>query len=141
MLVVGNTRLYGGRFYLTPRAVANDGWLDLCVVKGRGPLALARQALPLAIFGSVTHADVEMLRVKELTVQADQPLPMQLDGELTGTTPTRFGVASRALHAIVPQNFTSSGAPRQGARWRRICRSREPCGERIHRASPPGALS
>jgi diacylglycerol kinase family enzyme len=88
--------------------VANDGWLDLCIVKGRGPLALARQALPVVVFGSVSRADVELIRVKELAVQADQQLPVQLDGELSGTTPMRFGVASRALRAVVPQRFTSA---------------------------------
>jgi diacylglycerol kinase (ATP) len=107
MLVVGNTRLYGGRYHLTPDAVANDGWLDLCIVKGRGPLALARQALPLLILGSVARSDVELIRVRDLTVQADGPVPMQLDGELAGSTPVRFGIAPRALRVIVPRSFTS----------------------------------
>ena len=49
MLVVGNTRLYGGKWYFTPRAVANNGWLDLCIVKGRGPLAAIRRSIPLLL--------------------------------------------------------------------------------------------
>lgn len=108
MLVLGNTRLYGGYFQLTPDAVANDGWLDLCIVKGRGPLAVARQSLPLLFFRSTTHADVEMVRVKDLTVGADEPLPFQMDGELVGVTPVRFRVAPRALAAIIPRDFASS---------------------------------
>ncbi len=107
MLVVGNTRLYAGYFRLTPNAVANDGWLDLCVIKGRGLLSLARQSLPILLSRSVMHSDVELVRVKDLIVQADEELPLQVDGELVGTTPIRFGVAPKALHAIIPHGFTS----------------------------------
>jgi diacylglycerol kinase (ATP) len=108
MLVVGNTRFYAGRYQLTPNAVANDGWLDLCIVKGRGPLATVRQTFPVLLSGSVGLSDVEMLRVKSLTVQSDQPLPFQLDGELVGTTPVEFSIAPLALRVIVPQDFRSS---------------------------------
>lgn len=107
MLVVGNTRLYGGRFQLTPNAVANDGWLDLCIVKGRGPLALLRHTLPLLLSGKATHSDVEILRVRELSVHADEPLALQLDGEFNGMTPVTIRVAPRALRAIVPRTFDS----------------------------------
>ncbi|MBV9280150.1 MAG: diacylglycerol kinase family lipid kinase [Chloroflexi bacterium] len=108
MLVLGNTRLYGGYFHLTPHAVANDGWLDLCVIKGRGPISFARQSLPILLSRSVAHADVEMLRVRDLLVQAPERLPLQVDGELVGTTPTHFRVAPRALQAIVPRDFAST---------------------------------
>ncbi len=108
MLVVGNTRLYGGRLTLTPNAVANDGWLDLCIVKGRGPLALVRQSLPLLLSGTITHSDVETLRVRDITITADIPQYFQLDGELAGATPVRIQVAPRALRAIIPNSFTSN---------------------------------
>ncbi len=107
MLVLGNTRLYGGRFHLTPKAVANDGWLDLCIIKGRGPLDLARQSLPVLISGSVSYSDVEMLRVRELSVRADEPVPYQLDGELCGHTPVQLRVVPKALRVIVPEAFSS----------------------------------
>lgn len=107
MLVAGNTRLYGGRFYLTPNAVANDGLLDICIVKGHSPLALVRQSLPLLLSGKITHSDVEVLKVRELTVQTDEPLALQADGELIGSTPVRFGVAPRALKAIVPRGLAT----------------------------------
>jgi YegS/Rv2252/BmrU family lipid kinase len=111
MLVVGNTRLYGGYFHFTPNAIANDGWLDLCIVKGKGPLALARQSLPLLLFRSIARSDVELLRVRELSIQTDSPVPFQLDGELAGMTPSVFTVAPRALRVIVPKDFRSDLIP------------------------------
>jgi YegS/Rv2252/BmrU family lipid kinase len=107
MLVVGNTRLYGGMFHFTPNAVANDGWLDMCIIKGRGPLSLARQSLPLLLARSVTRADVELLRVRDFAVRTERSVPLQLDGELAGSTPVVFGVAPRALRAVVPRDFSS----------------------------------
>lgn len=108
MLVIGNTRFYAGRYRLTPNAVANDGWLDLCIVKGRGPLAMMRQSFPVLLSGSVSLSDVELLRVRSLSVQSDEPIPFQLDGELAGTTPVEFSVVPRALRVIVPKDFSSS---------------------------------
>jgi YegS/Rv2252/BmrU family lipid kinase len=105
MLVVGNTRLYGGRFRITPKAVANDGWLDLCIIKGRGPLSLARQSLPLLLSGSIKFSDVEMLRVRDIMIDADVSQPLQLDGELGGETPAQIRVAPKALRAIIPSTF------------------------------------
>jgi diacylglycerol kinase family enzyme len=107
MLVVGNTRLYGGYFRLTPNAVANDGWLDLCVIKGKGFLSLARQSLPILVSRSISYSDIELLRIKDLTVQGDEPLPLQVDGELIGTTPVRIQIAPKALNAIIPSQCTS----------------------------------
>lgn len=107
MLVAGNTRLYGPRFQLTPNAVANDGRLDVCIIKGRGPLALVRQSLPLLLSGSITHSDVELLRVDRLTVQSSVAMPLQLDGELVGATPIQLSVAPRALKVVIPNGFAS----------------------------------
>jgi diacylglycerol kinase family enzyme len=107
MLVVGNTRLYGGRYFLTPRAVANDGWLDLCIVKGRGPVDLARQSLPLLLSGSTRFSDVEVMRVRDLEIRSEHAAPYQLDGELAGSTPLQIGVAGRALRVLVPETFAS----------------------------------
>jgi diacylglycerol kinase (ATP) len=107
MLVLGNTRLYGGRFRFTPDAVATDGWLDVCIVKGGGPFALARQSIPLLIGGSTAFSDVEMFRVRELFVRGNGPAPLQLDGELVGSIPAHFRVAPRALRVIVPSEFDS----------------------------------
>jgi len=107
MLVVGNTRLYGGFFRFTPRAVANDGWLDLCIIKGKGLLAVVRQSLPLLLARTITHADVELIRVRDLTVRAERSLPLQLDGEPVGETPVTFGIAPRTLRVIVPRGFNT----------------------------------
>ncbi|MFN0156073.1 MAG: lipid kinase, partial [Gaiella sp.] len=44
----------------------------------------------------------EALRGAAVTVDATQPLPLQLDGEQPGTTPVRFEVRPRLLRLRVP---------------------------------------
>lgn len=107
MLVVGNTRLYGGYLQFTPDAVANDGCLDLCIVKGKGPLSLLQHAMPLLLHRTVGRADVELLRVRELTVTAREPVPFQLDGEPAGKLPVHITIAPAALRVMVPRNHST----------------------------------
>jgi YegS/Rv2252/BmrU family lipid kinase len=107
MIVVGNTRVYGGRYRLTPEAVLNDGRLDVCIVKGRGLLSLVRQSLPVLLSGSVRYSDVEMLRVKDLSIRSDKQTLLQVDGELIGKSPVTFGVAPGSLQVLAPCDVDS----------------------------------
>jgi diacylglycerol kinase (ATP) len=50
----------------------------------------------------VSHAKVEIVRARELRVDAPTPLPIVLDGEQPGTTPVRFEVVPSALRVRVP---------------------------------------
>ena len=53
--------------------------------------------------GHVGHPRVDVLRGAVLTVDAAEPLPLELDGEVAGTTPVRFEVAAgRAAARGVP---------------------------------------
>ena len=48
------------------------------------------------------HPKAELLRGAEVTVEAPEPLPIELDGEQPGTTPVRFDVVPKALRLRVP---------------------------------------
>jgi diacylglycerol kinase family enzyme len=48
------------------------------------------------------HPKAEILRGAVVTVEADEPLPIQLDGEQPGTTPARFEVVPQGLRLRVP---------------------------------------
>ena len=45
---------------------------------------------------------VELLRGAQVSVDAPEPLPIELDGEQPGTTPARFEVVPQALRVRVP---------------------------------------
>ncbi|HEX9414905.1 MAG TPA: diacylglycerol kinase family protein [Ktedonobacterales bacterium] len=102
-IVIGNTRLWGGAFTFTQRAIADDGWLDIVYVGGHRlrdrAQVFIRAALRLPSLGP--HARYE--RVRSLRLDADKPLPVQVDGEVIGHLPMTFAVCPRALTVIVPK--------------------------------------
>jgi diacylglycerol kinase (ATP) len=48
------------------------------------------------------HPRLELLRGSSVTVDSDEPLPIELDGEQPGTTPVHFELRPRALALRVP---------------------------------------
>lgn len=102
MLVVGNTRLYGGALTFTRHAVADDGLLDIVTVGGGGliyRLGILRNAF---LRRPRRGPRVRYERARNVRVEADAPLPVQVDGELIGKLPMSFSIAPLALTVIVP---------------------------------------
>ena len=48
------------------------------------------------------HPKARALRGRAVTIETDEPVPVQLDGEQPGTTPVRFEVVPGALRLRVP---------------------------------------
>jgi diacylglycerol kinase (ATP) len=48
------------------------------------------------------HPKGEVLRGTAVTIESDQPMPIQLDGEQPGTTPVRFEIVPNAVRLRVP---------------------------------------
>ncbi len=105
-LMLGNTRNYGGVLNLAHMAKADDGRLELLLLKHGGIFRLAWLALwallkrhhhrPGVLHRSVSSVDVRTAG-----------LPVQIDGEYLGETPLRFEVAPAALRVIVPRGLKS----------------------------------
>ncbi|MFN8557045.1 MAG: diacylglycerol kinase family protein [Dehalococcoidia bacterium] len=107
LLVVGNTRSYGGLITITNRAVADDGLLDLVVYRGAGFGRFVGYLARTAIGRHVTAPGTHYQHARTIDVETDDPLPVQADGELVGSTPARFRVAPGALRVIVPAGLSS----------------------------------
>jgi diacylglycerol kinase (ATP) len=107
LAICGNTRLYGGVLQLTSRARLDDGLLDLCVLTGGGPTALAGHALRALPGKHLESAAVVYRQARRFRIDADTPVPVQLDGEHAGTTPVVFSAAPRALTVVLPPDLRS----------------------------------
>lgn len=105
-LVVGNTRNYGGVLNITDRAQADDGLLDVCVLRKGGVLRLGWLALLVLAKCHHKRANVVYRQARSLEI-ATPGLPVQVDGEYLGETPMRFEVAPGALRVIVPRGLRS----------------------------------
>ncbi|MGH7444125.1 MAG: diacylglycerol/lipid kinase family protein, partial [Longimicrobiales bacterium] len=92
------------RFPLAPRPTSSwtDGMLDVIVV---APRKLPEFA---AVLWSAAHkrfgVDPRLLhfQAREVTIDSAEAVPVQIDGDPTGTTPVTATVASRALRVFLP---------------------------------------
>ena len=101
LMVLGNTRLYGGRIDFTPRAFADDGSLDMVALCPERLWDGVRLAAKLAA-RSLTD-DRHVIEQRVATISLETPgLGVQLDGDFAGETPMRFSVDAGALLVSVP---------------------------------------
>ncbi len=101
LIVVGNTRLYGGLVEFTPDAVANDGLLDLCAL---GPHRVGQgAALGLKLVtGRLGEGDYVLRHgLRELDIHTPG-LAVQVDGDVIGQTPMNICVEPGAVVVSVP---------------------------------------
>jgi diacylglycerol kinase family enzyme len=102
VLVANGGSLVAPALTLDRQIVNDDGWLDVLIFAPIAPLSgadLLRHAGQRRIASSphITH-----LRGRTVVLEADPPLPVQLDGDVRGDTPATFTLAHRALNVIVP---------------------------------------
>jgi diacylglycerol kinase (ATP) len=90
-----------GGMWMAPQAIPDDGCFDVVLI-GDFSKAEFVTTFPKIYRGRhVSHRKVEIVRARELRVDAGSPLPAVLDGEQPGTTPVRFEVVPRALRVRV----------------------------------------
>lgn len=109
--VVANGRFFGGGMKICPDAEPDDGLFDVLLIGDvtKRDLALT---MPKIYRGThLPHPKGELLRGRTVTVEADEHLPIQLDGEQPGTAPARFEVIPSALRLRVPRAPTARHEP------------------------------
>ncbi|HEU0304909.1 MAG TPA: diacylglycerol kinase family protein [Gaiellaceae bacterium] len=101
-VVVANCRYFAAGMKICPDAEPDDGLFDTLLIGDitKADLALT---LPKVYRGThLPHPKAELLRGSVVNLDAEVPLPVELDGEQPGTTPVRFEVVPRALRLRVP---------------------------------------
>jgi len=102
LAATGNTPTYAGRMKITPDAVVDDGWMNLCMVKSTSRLEILRM-LPTVFTGShVNHPSVFSAWVKHLEIESSTPLWICADGETIVQTPASIEIVPQALSILVP---------------------------------------
>lgn len=107
MVVISNSRLYGGFLQITHHATLTDGLLDVAVIKGEDVRSAPLHILSIVLRRYNLNPDMDYYRAREVTITSGAPLEVQVDGDPIGTTPMTFRVAPHALRALVPPWTTS----------------------------------
>ncbi|MEZ5098814.1 MAG: diacylglycerol kinase family lipid kinase [Thermoleophilia bacterium] len=105
-VVVGNCRYFGGGMKMCPDALPDDGLFDVVTIGEATNLDLVLN-MPKVYRGThLPHPRSRVFRGAVVEVDADTPVPLELDGETPGTTPARFTSIPGALRVRAPR-----GAP------------------------------
>jgi diacylglycerol kinase (ATP) len=103
ILAIGNGCYFGGGMAITPKARPDDGLLDVVVLGATDRRELAGGLLPRVYRGThLRHPAVHLARGVRVEVAATPPLPLEVDGEVVGTTPASFALLPRRLTVLVP---------------------------------------
>ncbi|WP_141782700.1 lipid kinase [Nocardioides albertanoniae] len=101
-VAVGNGRHYGGGNKISPTASLDDDLLDVyAIVRGRmrDHVSIAR-LLKSGHF--IEHDQVHHFTTRAVRITTEEPMPINLDGEIATSTPADFTFESSALHVAVP---------------------------------------
>jgi diacylglycerol kinase (ATP) len=101
-VIVANGNWHGGGMKLAPDARQDDGAFDVVLIGDVSKLDFVTTAPKLYSGRYLSHPKVEPLRSSSVAITADEPLPLEVDGEPIGTTPARFEIVPSALRVRVP---------------------------------------
>ncbi|MBV8065645.1 MAG: diacylglycerol kinase family lipid kinase [Actinobacteria bacterium] len=101
-VIVANGQYHGGAMWLAPEAQPDDGLFDVILIGDVKKLDFATTAPKLYRGTYLAHPKVDLERAHVVSVDAQERLPIELDGEQVGTTPARFEVVPGALRVRVP---------------------------------------
>lgn len=102
-IAIGNGKFYGGRFKITPEAILDDGWLEICTVEEMGRLKYL-MSIPKVFKG--THESIKginIYRAKEVVIQSSELILAQVSGEvIEGQKEFSITLLPKSLKLIVP---------------------------------------
>jgi len=102
-VIVANGVWQGGGMKIAPDALPDDGLFDVLTIGDITKLDFTRTSPKIYKGTHVHHPKVEVLRSRTLSIDAAEPLPIELDGEVVGTTPSSWEVVPGALQVRVPR--------------------------------------
>jgi diacylglycerol kinase family enzyme len=103
LAVVCNTANYGGVFTLVPEADPGDGALDAFLLDARRRRAFFRYLWGAWRGTLPRQKDASTVRGRTVRVEADGPVPVQVDGDPFGTTPLEVALRPGAALVLVPE--------------------------------------
>lgn len=111
LMAIGNGRLAGGGYQVTPKAILNDGLLDVMAVVDVEVRDLGLLFSELMNVGAEENRYIVYRQMKQFRIEADQPVHMNLDGEPILETVFDFDVLPQQLPAVLPEGAPLSDQP------------------------------
>ncbi len=103
-VVLGNGEFQGGGMHPCPRAILNDGLLDITVIDYLNLFEIARDIhiLYSEDVYACHHPKVHQFRARRIAAEASEPTHLEVDGEPLGRLPLEATVLPACLRVMVP---------------------------------------
>lgn len=101
-VAAGICRYNGGGMMQSPEAVADDGWLDVTIIKKMNLLQLLLNFPKIGSGKHVNHPLVMVVRTRKISIQSSKAIFADADGELSFSSPFQFSVLPGAVQMFVP---------------------------------------
>lgn len=100
-VVAANSGFYGYGRHVAPDAKLDDGLLDIVIIR-HAPKRLFFSVMREMVHGThVRRPEIEVLRGREVRIEADRQLPFGADGELLGDLPVTVRIVPAALSVLI----------------------------------------
>ena len=101
-VIVANGAYAAGGMHIAPDASPDDGLFDVVLIGDVTKFDFLTTFPKIYRGTHVGHPRIDVLRARSVTVTAETPLPVVLDGEQPGSTPVSFDVLPGALKLREP---------------------------------------
>lgn len=101
-IVIANAKFAGGGMMLAPHAELDDGLMDLILTDGASRLDIVKELPRIKRGAHLQNPHVRELRGREVTLESDQPMAIDLDGEMVGFTPATLKIIPAAVKFLDP---------------------------------------
>lgn len=102
-----NSPYYGARLQFAPRAVMNDGLLDVLIYRNFSKIEYLQHAISISQGMRTFEPKVTCRKVKTLHIDADAPVEIHADGVPLGYTPATVTINTGALRVRVPKKVAT----------------------------------
>jgi diacylglycerol kinase (ATP) len=103
-----NSPYYGAHLRFAPKARMDDGFLDILIYRNFSKLDYLLHAVSISQGRRVLESRVSTRKIKTVSISAEQPVVVHVDGEQTGTTPIEISIEPAVLQVRVPANVATS---------------------------------
>ena len=101
-VAVGNGQYHGAGMHICPRAIPNDGFLDVTLIEQLSLLEVIRNSRILFNGQIYDHPKIHHSRVKQLAAKSPHTTRIEIDGEPLGQLPLKITILPTAIRMFVP---------------------------------------
>lgn len=101
LFIISNSSSIGGFKNLAPKADVSDSLLDVMIIKKSDLTEMANIFLKILRGEHINHPNVKYFQTKKITIESQNDVVVDIDGEYGGELPLTFEVVPKAMRLVV----------------------------------------